>query len=226
MLVSILQDRLSRDFYGKLGSEVLLDISTQTRKDAYRVLDAAAEIAAEDLAAYLQRDPALMGEPRFALVTNAPFIATLYYRLAHILWQHDGGGDHRNAAFAISHFARVGTGAEIHPGAKIGRRFILDHGTNTVIGATCLVGDDCYVLNGVILGARGIADNPSVKRHPTIGNRVQIGSFARVLGDIHVGDDAFVGSHSCVQVDVPAGSKTRGDMNPHRFELESIKQVS
>ena len=226
MLESLLQDRLHRDFCGKLGSEVLLDISTQSRKDTYKALDAAAEIAAEDLAAYVERDPALMGEPGFALVPNAPFIATLYHRLAHILWQQDGGGDPRNAAFAISHCARANTGAEIHPGARIGRRFILDHGTNTVIGATCTVGDDCYVLNGVVLGARGISGNASAKRHPTIGNRVQIGSFARVLGDIRIGDDAFIGPHSCVKADVPAGGRTRRDTTPSRFDFEPRKRAS
>ena len=227
MLETLLQDRLHRDFLcGKLGSEVLLEVSAQTRKDTYKAFDAAAEIAADDLAAHVERDPALMGEPRFALVPNAPFIATLYHRLAHILWQQDCGGDHRNAAFAISHYARVNTGAEIHPGARIGRRFILDHGTSTVIGATCAIGDDCYVLNGVVLGARGISGNACTKRHPTIGNRVQIGSFARVLGDIRIGDDAFIGPHSCVEADVPARGRTRSDTTPRQVDFETRKRAS
>lgn len=225
-LKSLLEDRLHRAFCGKLGSEVLIDISTQARKDTYRVLDRAAAMAVEDLAAHLDRDPALMAEPGFALVPNSPFMATLYYRLAHILWNIEGAGDHRNAAYAISHYARAETGAEIHPGARIGRRFILDHGTNTVIGATTSIGDDCYVLNGVVLGARGIAGNADAKRHPTIGNRVQIGSFARILGDVHVGDDAFIGPHSCVQTDVQAGGKTRSATSSWRVDFEPRKRAS
>ena len=226
MLETLLQDRLHRAFCGKLESEVLVDIGAQTRKDTCRVLDRAAAMAAEDLAAYLNRDPALLGEAGFALVPNSPFMATLYYRLAHILWNMDGAGDHRNAAYAISQRARADTGADIHPGARIGRRFILDHGTNTVIGATTSIGDDCYVLNGVVLGARGISGNADSKRHPTIGNRVQIGSFARILGDVYVGDDAFIGPHSCVQSDVPAGGKTRSATSSCRFDFEPSKRAS
>ena len=74
------------------------------------------------------------------------------------------------------------SGAEIHPAARIGRRFVLDHGYGTVIGETCEIGHDCYILCGVTLGARGIANNPDGKRHPRLGNNVEVGSGARVLG--------------------------------------------
>ncbi|MFS4438154.1 serine O-acetyltransferase [Paracoccaceae bacterium GXU_MW_L88] len=165
--------------------------------------------ATEDLLAFVERDPSLMGEPSYALVSNGPFMATLCYRIAHYAWVNSPRIDARRNALAISHFGRVLTGAEIHPAAEVGRRFILDHGTNTVIGATCEIGDDCYVLNGVVLGARGIAGNAPTKRHPTIGDRVEIGSFARVLGDIHVGDDVFICPHSVITQDVPSGGEFR-----------------
>lgn len=164
--------------------------------------------AAEDLLAYVERDPALMGEPRFALVRHSPYVATLCHRLAHWHW-NQGPIEMRRQAMSISHYSRTLTGVEIHPGAILGRRFVVDHGTNTVIGATCQIGSDCYVLNGVLLGARGISGNPDSKRHPTIGDRVQIGSFARILGDVHVGDDAFIGPHAVVTCDAPAGARIR-----------------
>ena len=77
----------------------------------------------------------------------------------------------------------------------------------TVIGETAVIGDDCYILGGVTLGASGIADNPRAKRHPTLGNRVQVGAFAQIFGPIHVGDDVFIGPHCTVTHDVAARSR-------------------
>lgn len=101
------------------------------------------------------------------------------------------------------------SGAEIHFRSRIGARFIIDHGMGTVIGETSTIGDDCYVLGGVTLGARGISDNPSSPRHPTLGNRVQIGAFASVLGAIHVGDGAFIGPGCIITKDVPAAARVQ-----------------
>ncbi|KPN64149.1 Serine acetyltransferase [Aliiroseovarius crassostreae] len=124
-------------------------------------------VLAEDLCAYVQKDPSLEGQPAFALVPHSPFIATLCYRIAHALWSDAKSGEHTRDAMAISHFARSLTGVEIHPAATIGKRFVLDHGTNTVIGATC-----------------------------------EIGAFARVLGDVHIGDDCFICPWSLITRDV------------------------
>lgn len=168
------------------------------------------ERATEDLNSLLERDPALMGEPLYALSKNGPFVATLLYRVAHQIWLYAERADKRRQAIAISHIGRVLSGAEIHPAAQIGRRFVLDHATNTVIGASCIIGDDCYILNGVILGARGIADNPPGKRHPTIGNRVQIGSCTCVLGNVNIGDDVFIGPYSLITRDIPKGTRVSG----------------
>jgi serine O-acetyltransferase len=168
------------------------------------------ERATEDLNSLLERDPALMGEPLYALSKNGPFVATLLYRVAHQIWHCTERAEKRRQAMAISHIGRVLSGAEIHPAAQIGRRFVLDHATNTVIGASCIIGDDCYILNGVILGARGIADNPPGKRHPTIGNRVQIGSCACVLGNVNIGDDVFIGPYSLITHDIPKGMRVTG----------------
>jgi serine O-acetyltransferase len=166
-------------------------------------------LAEEDLSSYVQRDPALEGSYLLALDRSGPFRAVLSYRMSHRLWFHEDQTFGRKAAYAIYQQARVLTGIEIHPGATIGTRCVIDHGSNTVIGSTVRIGTDAYILNGVTLGARGISNNNSGRRHPTIGNRVQIGSCARVLGNINIGDDVFVGPLACVTTDVPCCIKAQ-----------------
>lgn len=99
------------------------------------------------------------------------------------------------------------SGAELHPSSQIGRRFILDHGFGTVFGETVSIGDDCYVLGGVTLGASGISGNPQGKRHPSIGNRVQLGAFSRIFGCVDIGDDVFIGPNCTITQNIPSGSK-------------------
>ncbi|MFC0691025.1 serine O-acetyltransferase [Paraburkholderia humisilvae] len=88
----------------------------------------------------------------------------------------------------------------------IGKRFILDHGVGTVVGETAVIGDDCYILGGVTLGAVGIAGNPPGKRHPVLGDRVEVGAFTRILGRVEIGDEVFIGPHCVITQDVPSGS--------------------
>src|SRR5207342_313406 len=110
------------------------------------------------------------------------------YRVHHALWARG----HRLFARLVSQLARAVTGIEIHPGATIGRRFFIDHGMGVVIGETAEIGDDVMLYHDVTLGGRSLA---KVKRHPTVGDRVTIGSGARVLGDINLGDDSQVGAN-------------------------------
>ena len=119
------------------------------------------------------------------------------YRIAHFLWQIKL----KLLARIYSNWIRAVTGIEIHPAAKIGRRFFIDHGMGVVIGATAVVGDDVMIYHDVTLGARGIG---SGKRHPTIGNNVVIGAGARVLGDIKVGEGAKISANMVVTKEVPA----------------------
>jgi carbonic anhydrase/acetyltransferase-like protein (isoleucine patch superfamily) len=111
------------------------------------------------------------------------------------------------AARAISEAAKVRSGVEIHPAATIGPRFVVDHGMGTVVGEDVRMGSDCYLLQGVVLGALSIADNPSGGRHPHLGDRVEVGGFGRVLGPVTVGADVVIGSHALVRTDVPAGAR-------------------
>lgn len=132
------------------------------------------------------------------------------YRLSHAALRRrskpSGGGAHAASLVArcISEQAKLESGVEIHPAAIIGQRFVVDHGIGTVIGATAVIGEDCYLLQGGVVGSCGIASNPRGKRHPTIGNRVEIGAFARLLGPIVIGDDVLIGPHCVLTDSVPA----------------------
>nr|HPI04316.1 serine O-acetyltransferase [Candidatus Goldiibacteriota bacterium] len=107
----------------------------------------------------------------------------------------------------ISAFNRFFTGIEIHPGAKIGKRFFIDHGMGVVIGETAIIGDDVLLYQGVTLGGTG---KEKGKRHPTLGNDVVVGTGAKVLGNINIGNNVKIGAGSVVIHDVPDGSTVVG----------------
>jgi serine O-acetyltransferase len=157
----------------------------------------------EDVDAAMARDPAAQSRLETFLVS--PGLHAIWsHRVAHSLWQRPA---YRLPARMLSNVTRTLTGVEIHPGATIGRRFFIDHGMGVVIGETAIVGDDVMLYHDVTLGGRSLA---RVKRHPTVGNRVTIGSGARVLGDILLGDDSMIGANSVVTKDVPNGSVAVG----------------
>ena len=131
------------------------------------------------------------------------FQAILLHRLAHKMYQWGWPLLPR----VISQFSRFFTGIEIHPGATIGRRFFIDHGSGVVIGETTEIGDDVLIYQGVTLGGTG---NEKGKRHPTIGNSVVIGTGAKVLGNIRIGDNVKVGAGSVVVHPVPDNSTVVG----------------
>ena len=154
------------------------------------------DLAREDLAAARRRDPAARSSLEVALLY--PGVHALWaHRAAHRLW-HTG---HKFAARALAQAARAATGIEIHPAAKIGRRFFIDHGMGVVIGETAEGGDDVLMFHGVTLG--GVSMNPG-KRHPTIGNNVQIGAGAKVLGPVTVEDNAKIGANAVLVKNLPA----------------------
>ena len=153
--------------------------------------------AKEDLATARRRDPAARTNAEVALLYPGVH-AVWAYRAAHRLWN----GGHRFAARVLSQAARGLTGIEIHPAAEIGERFFIDHGMGVVIGETAEVGDDVLMFHGVTLG--GVSMNPG-KRHPTIGNNVQIGAGAKVLGPVTVEDGAKIGANAVLIKNVPQG---------------------
>lgn len=153
-------------------------------------------------ASIFARDPA--ARSRFEILTLYPGIHALgLHRVAHGLW----GLRWYWLAQAVARFSRFLTGIEIHPAARLGRRFFIDHGLGVVIGETAEVGHDCTLYQGVTLG--GTSWQPE-KRHPTLGNNVVVGAGAKILGPITVGDGARIGSNSVVVKDVPAGATVVG----------------
>ena len=129
--------------------------------------------------------------------------ATRSHRCAHWFYEHDM----KFIARMISQASRRRTGIEIHPGAKIGKRLVIDHGMGIVIGETAEIGDDCLLYHGVTLGGTG---KDSGKRHPTIGNNVLIGTGAKVLGPFKVGDNSRIAANSVVLGEVPPDSTAVG----------------
>ena len=159
------------------------------------------------LIAYLDsvkaRDPA--ARSRWDVLFYPGVWALALHRFAHWLWE----GRLYFLARLINHFARFLTGIDIHPGARIGERFFLDHGFS-VIGESAVIGDDVTIYQHVTLGGTNPTTGEGGKRHPTIGSRVVIGSGAQVLGPIEVGEGAKIGANSVVTKDVPPASTVVG----------------
>ena len=107
----------------------------------------------------------------------------------------------------VSNHAKFFTTIEIHPGATIGKRFVIDHGVGVVIGETAVIGDDVLIYHGVTLGGKTL---DPVKRHPTVGDRVIIGAGAKLIGNINIGNDCAVGANAVVTKDMPAGTVAVG----------------
>ena len=149
----------------------------------------------ETLEAYQRRDPAARSKLEIFLLYQGVH-ATLYHRLAHWLYCHN----RKFLARFVSQWSRFWTGIEIHPGAKIGRRLVIDHGMGIVIGETAEVGDDCLIYHGVTLGGTG---KDCGKRHPTIGNNVMISCGAKVLGPFRVGDGSRIAANAVVLTEIP-----------------------
>ena len=169
-----------------------------------------------DIESVKRRDPAARSTIEI-LLTYSGLHAIIMYRAAH--WFHT-----RKMfviARCISQFARFLTGIEIHPGAKIGKGFFIDHGAGVVIGETTEIGDNCLIYQGVTLGGTG---KEKGKRHPTLGNNVMVGSGARVLGPFKVGDNAKIAANAVVLEEVPPNCTAVGV--PARIVKRNGKKVT
>ena len=170
-----------------------------------RTLARIAREVREDLAAAQERDPAARSVGRAEiLLTYGGVQALLAHRVSHAL--HEAGVP--LAPRVLANVVKVVTGVEIHPAARIGRGLFIDHGAGVVIGETAEVGDDVTMYQGVTLGGTGFARG---KRHPTVGHRVMIGSGAKLLGPIEVGERSKIGANSVVIHDVPPNSTVVGN---------------
>ena len=171
----------------------------------------------ETLAAYQARDPAARSKLEIFLLYPGVH-ATLYHQAAHFCYCHKM----KFLARTISQWSRFWTGIEIHPGAKIGRRLVIDHGMGIVIGETAEVGDDCLIYHGVTLGGTG---KDQGKRHPTIGNNVLLSTGSKVLGPFKVGDGARIAANAVVLKEIPENATAVDQVSvtdPVQKELEAI----
>ncbi len=149
----------------------------------------------ELLTAYKERDPA--ARSKISIFLLYPGVrAVIDYRIAHWFYQHG----HFFIARYISQHSRRITGIEIHPGAQIGRRLVIDHGMGVVIGETTVIGDDCLLYQGVTLGGSG---KEKGKRHPTLGNHVLVGAGAKILGSFKGGDHSRIAANAVVLNEIP-----------------------
>lgn len=156
----------------------------------------------DDIKAVRERDPAAKSNVEIILLYSG-IHAMLAYRVSHKLYI----SKHAFAARFLSQLARHFTGIEIHPGATIGKRLFIDHGMGVVIGETTEIGDDCTIYQGVTLGGTG---KDTGKRHPTLGNNIMVGSGARVLGPVRIGDNSKIAAGAVVLKDIPENSTAVG----------------
>ena len=156
----------------------------------------------ELLQAYKERDPA--ARSKLSIFLLYPGVrAVIDHRVAHWFFKHG----HFYIARSISQRSRKRTGIEIHPGATIGKRLVIDHGMGIVIGETTIIGDDCLLYQGVTLGGSG---KEKGKRHPTLGNNVLVGAGAKVLGSFTVGDNARIAANAVVLNEIPENATAVG----------------
>jgi len=156
----------------------------------------------KDLRSVMERDPAA-GSELEVLLTYSGVHAVIVHRAAHWFYKHG----HKVIARIISQTMRGITGIEIHPGAKIGKGLLIDHGSGVVIGETAEIGDYCLLYQGCTLGGTG---KDHGKRHPTLGNNVMVGAGAKILGPFKVGDNAKIAANAVVLKEVPPNSTAVG----------------
>ncbi len=166
------------------------------------ILDTIIKTIREEVQSVRDKDPA--AKSTFEILINYSGLhAVLFHRAAHWFYQKKL----YFIARTISQFSRLVTGIEIHPGAKIGKGLLIDHGSGVVIGETAEIGDNCLIYQGVTLGGTG---KESGKRHPTLGNNVMVGAGARVLGPFKVGDNAKIAANAVVLEEVPPNATAVG----------------
>lgn len=170
---------------------------------------------ADEIKAIQGKDPAARNFIEIIILYQG-LHALITHRIAHFFYEKN----HFFTARLISQLSRFVTGIEIHPGATIGKGFFVDHGMGVVIGETTVIGDNVILYQGVTLGGTGLQKG---KRHPTIGNNVVIGCGAKVLGNITVGDNAYIGANAVVVRDVPPNSTIVGV--PGRVTRQDGKKI-
>ena len=184
------------------ATQVAKTLIKRKAKRLYRKGEALVREVRYDVEAFRQRDPAARSNAEIVLLYSG-FHARLAHRASHALFQNG----HPMAARAVSQGAKFFTGIEIHPGATIGRGLVIDHGSGVVIGETAEIGDNCTIYQGVTLGGTGKDEG---KRHPTLGDNVMVGSGAKILGPVKIGNNVKVAAGAVVLTELPDHSTAVG----------------
>lgn len=201
-LNDLICEQVNAALWDCLPSELIQEIK------AHDIFKKILSLVSEDAISFSNKDPASGKSPLKIINGYTSFKAVLHYRIANTLLKMAHVNDDIDIFSSIlSSRGKLLSGAEIHHRSNIGRRLILDHGIGTVIGETSSIGDDCYILGGVTLGASGISNNPHGKRHPTIGSRVQIGAYSKIFGNVTIGDDVFIGPNCVINQNIPSKTK-------------------
>ena len=182
----------------KCIADEVRSFASGVKKTAVKIkkgVKSAVDTVKDDVKTTRERDPAAKSDMEVLLLYSGVH-ALLAHRVAHKLYEKE----HYFAARAISQTARYITGIEIHPGAKIGKGLMIDHGMGVVIGETAEIGDNCTLYQGVTLGGTG---KDVGKRHPTLGNNVMVGAGAKVLGPFRIGDNTKIASNAVVLEEIP-----------------------
>ncbi|MBQ7347577.1 MAG: serine O-acetyltransferase [Clostridia bacterium] len=185
----------------KIGKKIKEQITQTERKIAQTLVSAEREVR-ETVQTVKERDPAARSTAEVLLLYSGVH-AIMAHRVAHKLYE----SGHYFSARALSQTARFMTGIEIHPAAKIGKRFFIDHGMGVVIGETTEIGDDCTIYQGVTLGGTG---KDIGKRHPTLGDNVMVGAGAKVLGPVYIGSNSKIAANAVVLHPVSENSTAVG----------------
>ncbi len=191
-------------------------------------LEQLAQLVYEDLQARVEQDPIALSTDYIYRLSKS-FNIIYCYRIAHLVYNLVGTPKEQMiakfCAFRLSEEASRRTAIEIHPEAKIGKCFVIDHGINTLIGATSEIGDHCTLLQNVVLGARKITFNEKGKRHPTLGNNVHVSGGVRILGPVLVGSHSFIGPDCLIAHDVEPYSKVRMMRKQQIVQTKDNKRV-
>jgi len=179
-----------------LGTELALDVETEELDE---------DVVEADLEAIMQRDPAAFSAAASMLFYKG-FKAVQAYRISHLLWKKGTKEAIIKSLLIQSRISQVYS-IDVHPGAEIGRGFVLDHGTGTVIGETAVIGPNCTLMHGVTLGSSG-SPTRSKRRHPTLLANVFVGAGATLLGDITIGPGSKIGAGAVVTKSFPLGNVT------------------
>lgn len=176
-----------------------INVKVLDEKDYYIII----EECYKDVEAFSSKDPSSGHDTLYILKFYSSYYAVICYRIANYIYYHIKD---KYIGKMVSEHAKTITGIEIHPAAKIGSGFVIDHGVGTVIGETVIIGDNCYLLQNIVLGSSQIANNKDGLRHPIIGDNVEIGSFVRIYGKIEIGDNVKISPGAIIKHNIPKKS--------------------